>query len=457
MTSQPNILLITTDHFRRDAIGGHTPNLRRLAARGTRFERAHTPSPLCGPGRTAIVTGLLPSQNGVCGNMAEPLREELRADAFPVHLQRAGYRTALVGKHHWIDSYGLERDVTADDEAIRGFGFHDVFQVLDEGEGVHNDDELTHHLRREGRLEQYREAVRTQSGKGGVCSLPEHDYADRFIADNACRWLESHGGERPWYLNVSFVGPHPPFWHPGACEIEPENVPMPVIGAEDTEGLRARRADYLQKCILIDRYIGEILERIDAENTLVVFTADHGDMLGDFGVWDKRHFREQSVGVPLVMAGPGVPMDTRRMGGRVSRDLVSLLDLYPTFLRAAGLDPETAPSFRGRRFGLDLRAIVDPERSEGHDVSYAELGTHAMLYDGAWKLVHDPEQGGTVQLFHLPSDPTEETNLAASGAHEGIRARLLETILSVRIGLSQYTHEKEQQRLQTVRRPRRIR
>jgi choline-sulfatase len=230
---------------------------------------------------------------------------------------------------------------------------------------------------------------------------------------------------------------------------------LPVVGAEDTEQLRERRARFFQKCALIDRYIGGILERLEQqgalENTLIVFTSDHGDMLGDFGIWDKRHFREQSVGVPLIMAGPGVPAGDRGLGGRTSRDLVSLLDLYPTFLSAAGLDPETAPRFRGRRFGLDLRAIVDPARPEGHDVTYSGLGTHAMGYNGAWKLVYDPEQGGVVQLFHLPSDPREEVNHAASGAHEAVQARLLEKLLAVRIGLSQYTHEKEQTRLQTVR------
>jgi choline-sulfatase len=294
--------------------------------------------------------------------------------------------------------------------------------------------------------------------------MPEEDYADAFIADSALEWLDEQApSDRPWYLNVSFVGPHPPFWHPGEPEIAPEAVKMPIIGAEDTPALRQGRSHYLQKCLLIDRYIGRVLEKLEAmgqaEDTLIVFTSDHGDMLGDRGIWDKRHFYEPSVGVPLILAGPGVPKQQRMEGARQSRDLVSLLDLYPTFLAAAGLDPSGdrshAPSLRGRRFGLDLRAMLHD--SQGHRLAYAELGTCAMLTDGAWKLVFDPEQGGVVQLFNRRNDPTEEHNLAGVAGYERISADLLSELLSVRVGLSQQTQVKERMRLQSFRVERRRR
>jgi choline-sulfatase len=269
--------------------------------------------------------------------MATPINTELREDTYPNHLRRAGYRTSLVGKHHWIDNYGLFRDVKDDDELIRRYGFDDVLQVLDEMEGVlFNEDELTSHLRNVGRLEQYREQAKKQANRAGPFEMPESDYADRFIADHACRWLKEEAPhDQPWYLNVSFVGPHPPLWHPGDCDLAPEDVPLFVVGAEKTPMLSQKRAHFLQKCILIDRYIGNVLAALDArgqrENTLIVFTSDHGDMLGDFGIWDKRHFNEQSIGVPLIMAGPGVPRGDRDLGGQIRRDLVSHLDLYPTF------------------------------------------------------------------------------------------------------------------------------
>lgn len=455
--TRPNLLLITTDHFRRDAVGGWTPNLLRLADRGTRFENAYCPSPLCGPARTAIVTGLLPSQNGVCGNMFDPIDEPMRRDTYPAHLQRAGYRTSLIGKHHWIDTYGLGVDVTERDGEIRGFGFDDVCQVLDEMEGIHNDDAFTHHLRREGRLERYREQALQHANAAGPFDLPDTDYVDRFIADRAETWLDDHASASdPWYLNVSFVGPHPPLWHPGECEFSEEQLPLPVTGAEDSPTLRKRRMHFLQKCILLDRYIGRLLDKLEGEgaldNTVVVFTSDHGDMLGDFGQWDKRFFREASAGVPLIMAGPGVPRGDRDLGGQVRRDLVSTLDLYPTFLSAAGLDAEATSTFRGRRFGIDLRALLAGDATANHGVAYAELGTHAMCTDGRWKLVFDPEQGGLVQLFNHRNDPDEERNLAGEPGYEAAAAEMLGRLLSVRITLSQHTHEKERTRLQRVRR-----
>ena len=456
-SERPNILFFLTDHFRRDAIGKWTPNLFNLCRQGVRFSHAYCGSPLCMPSRTSLVTGLLPSQNGVCGNMATPISEALREDTYPNHLRRAGYRTSLVGKHHWIDSYGLGVDVTELDATVREYGFDDVFQVADELEAVHNDDELTHHLRAEGRLDKYRDEARRKANAREPFEMPEDDYADRFIANAGKRWLEeSAPKEQPWYLNVSFVGPHPPFWHPGGNDFAPEETPFPLTRSENPDQVRAKRADYLQKCILIDRYIGEILETLEArgerDNTLIVFASDHGDMLGDFDIWDKRHFYEQSVGVPLIMAGPGIPLGDRELGGQVRHDLVSLLDLYPTFLATAGVDPETAPSFRGRRFGVDLHGVLEEGRQSGHSLIYSELGTSVMAVTGPWKIVYDPEQGGVTHLFNHRRDPRELDNLAGVAGYEGVTAELLADLLGTRIGLSQYNHEKERTRLQRTRR-----
>ena len=454
---QPNILFFLTDHFRRDAIGKWTPNLVKLANQGVRFTNGYCGSPLCMPSRNSLVTGLLPSQNGVCGNMATPVSEDIRRDTYPNHLQRAGYRTSLVGKHHWIDTYGLGVDVTEDDAAIREYGFDDVFQVLDELEAMDNDDELTHHLRGEGRLDKYREEARAKGNARKPFELPESDYADRFIAEAGKRWLkESAPADQPWYLNVSFVGPHPPFWHPGDNDFKPEETPFPIFQSKNPTQVREKRADFLQKCILIDRYIGEVLETLEArgemDNTLIVFASDHGDMLGDFDIWDKRHFYEQSVGVPLIMAGPGIPLGDRALGGQVRRDLVSLLDLYPTFLSAAGVDPVATPSFRGRRFGVDLHEVLREGRPSGHSMIYSELSTSVMAVTGPWKLVFDPDQGGVTHLFNHRRDPDELDNLAGVAGYEGVTADLLGEALGARIGLTQYTQEKERTRLQRVRR-----
>ena len=106
---RPNIILILTDHFRRDVLGNHTPNLMRLAHDGVSFANAYCASPLCQPSRISIATGMYPSQTGICGNQSDPLHTDLRNDTLMNHLQKAGYYTALIGKHHFIDRYGISR------------------------------------------------------------------------------------------------------------------------------------------------------------------------------------------------------------------------------------------------------------------------------------------------------------------------------------------------------------
>ena len=183
--TKPNIILILTDHFRRDALGPHTPHIRRLATRGTRFANAYCASPLCQPSRANIITGMYNSQTGICGNQQPPISADLRDNSFMNRLRHAGYRTALVGKHHYLDRYGEWVDLTSDDDTIGAYGFDHVFQVADE------------------------------------------------IAAEATRFISEHAGPQPFYLNVSFVGPHPPYWHPGVAP-DDDALPPVVGGADET-------------------------------------------------------------------------------------------------------------------------------------------------------------------------------------------------------------------------------
>jgi choline-sulfatase len=449
-TERPNLILILTDHFRRDAVGTSTPQLVQLAARGTRFDNAYCASPLCQPSRSAVISGLYPSQNGVSGNQSEPLRTELRHDTFMNRLRAAGYYTALVGKHHFLDRYGLGVDVTEDDETIRDYGFDQVFQVVDDGENGHNDDEYTRFLRQQGRLEEFREALAGPRSDPFRHPFDEDDSADGFIGLGGVRFIEDYRGDQPFYLNLSFVGPHPPLWHPGELRHVPESM-TPPLGAPDSAETRLKRAHYMDKCALIDRYLGRLLEALQArnlvENTVLIFTSDHGDCLGDFGIWDKRHFFEASVGVPLVMAGPGVPKGERLNGPRVSKALVSHLDLYPTLLELAGAAAER----ERHRAGLSILAMLRDQPGAGHEAVFAELATSVMIRTGSWKLVFDPEQGGVRQLFNLAVDPLEQGNLAGVAGYESVTLDLVQRLLAHRIRLTQTTHVKEEQRLQSVR------
>lgn len=450
MSTQPNIILILTDHFRRDALGKSIPNLMRLAEGGTRFAKAYCAAPLCQPARVSLVTGMYPSQTGVCGNQSDPVHPDLRDDTFMHHLQRAGYYTAMIGKHHYIDRYGIGMDVTEDDEEIGRYGFDHVFQVLDDGENGHNDDEYTHYLREIGRLDEFREALRNRAADPFRHPFEEDESADGFIGLGGIRFIEEYSEDAPLYLNLSFIGPHPPLWHPGELQHDAKAMPA-AIGAPDDPRTRMRRAHYMDKCALIDRYVGRLVEALGKrgmfDDTVFIFTSDHGDNLGDYGIWDKRFFFEHSVGVPLLMCGPGVPSQERMNGPRVSKMLVSHLDLYPTVLRLAGI----APQPDRRRPGIDLLAMLRGEPGPSRDAVYAELATCAMIRTGNWKLVFDPEQGGAQYLFNLAIDPQEQNNLAGVAGYEHVTLDLVQRLLSHRIRLTQYTHVKEEQRLQRVR------
>lgn len=449
LSSAPNIVLILTDHFRPDALGKVTPALNGLAQRGALFTNAYCASPLCQPSRLSIATGLYPSQHGACGNMSTPIPPWLRDDTFMHHLRRAGYATALVGKHHYIDRYGIGMDVTTDDEEIRRYGFDQVLQVVDAGENMHNDCRYTRFLRERGLLEDYRRVQKANSWSCKEYPFPEEDSEDGFIGRKACEYVEQADAERPFYLNVSFIGPHPPYWHPGEAALPPEAVPAPIC-APDSSRVRERRRHYLEKCAVIDRAVARLLDTLTARgwlgNTVVIFTSDHGDNLGDYGIWDKRFFFEQSAGVPLVLAGPGVPRGARGLTGKQSKALVSHLDLYPTILRLAGvpLPDRTRP-------GRDLLAVLRDEPGAFRDAVFSQLGTTVMVRTANWKMVFDAEQDGVQALYNLTADPQESANLAGNPAYQPVVSRLLEGLVSQYIRLSQFTHDKEEQRVQRVR------
>lgn len=448
--TQPNLIVIMTDHFRRDAVGPSTPNLRLLAEQGVSFANAYCAAPLCQPARVAIATGLYPSQNGISGNMSPPLAPRFRDDTYMNRLRRAGYRTALIGKHHFIDDYGLGVDVVTRDAEVGRYGFDHVWQVVDAGENLHNDDRYTRYLRDKGLLDDYRAAQAERAAVCGEYPYGEDDSEDGYIGRMACEYLADQPADAPFYLNVSFVGPHPPYWHPGDLGHDPAAMPAPV-GVADSPRTREMRAHYMDKCALIDRQIGQILTTLDQrglrQQTVVVFTTDHGDMLGDFGIWDKRFFYEASVGVPLILAGPGVPRGARDLTGRLSKALVSHLDLYSTLLALAGADMTGGVT---RRPGRNLLPMLGPEPTLRTAV-FAELGTAAMVRTGNWKLVFDPEQGGVQFLFNLVSDPGQQQNLAGKPGYEATTITLLERLLTERIRLTQSTHDKEERRVQRVR------
>lgn len=453
-----------TDHFRPDAVGTSTPNLLSLAERGVRFENAYCASPLCQPARASIITGKFPSQHGICGNQADPIHPDLQAAAFMRYLQEAGYHTALIGKHHYLDRFGIGMDVTDDDEQIKLYGFDSVLQVVDDDENLHNDDAYTRHLRQKGLLERFRDVFDELAWECKPHPFAEEDTPDGFIGRHGVEFVRGYDRKQPFYLNLSFIGPHPPYWHPGELQHDPEAMLEPLGGTTDPPVQRGsvkyqapslsakeNRAHYMDKCALIDRCIGSLLKRLEKrgflENTAIIFTSDHGDNLGDFGIWDKRFFYEQCAGVPLICAGPGIKAGDRRSGSRISKSLVSHIDLYPTLLDLAGVSRRYDHTYSGR----SLSPLLSGEIGTHHRAVFAELASSVMIRTGGWKLVFDPEQGGVTHLYNLVRDPKELENLSGAAGYDATGQRLIEQILSHRIRLSQYTHSKEEKRLQRIR------
>jgi arylsulfatase A-like enzyme len=452
--SKPNILFILVDQFRPDAIGPHTPNLNKLARRGVKFEHCYSASPLCQPARNCIITGRYPTQHGVCGNMNEPIDQDERADTFMQHLKRQGYHTALIGKHHYIDRFDLAVDALQDDETLQGYGLDFVWQAGDQPSEMHDDDRYTRYLRERGLFDELRRIAMLKGVPDKKYPLAPKDSIDGYIGEQSIAYIQNHAFDVPLYLNVGFVGPHPPYWAPGeySAMFDPAQMPAPK-GVTDPERIaycQRIRASYLGKVALIDHYIGRLCEALKdkgvLDDTLIVFSSDHGDNLGDYGIWNKRHFYEQSAGVPLVMAGPGVSMNPR-LGGSICKALVSQIDLYPTFLQAARCENIYGVHKRQGRPLLDLTSGGEPFR----DAVFSELGTASMVRDANWKLVYDPEQGGVQHLYNLRNDPQELTNLAGVAGYREIEAGLLERLLTHFIGLTHFTHDKERTGLQRVR------
>ncbi|MFB6217761.1 MAG: sulfatase [Halobacteriaceae archaeon] len=455
MVDDPNVVFVLTDQLRPEAVTPETaPNVHALADDGVSFANCYCASPLCMPSRNCLVTGQFPSQHGVCGNMNEPLDAEQRGDTYLSHLREEGYHTALVGKHHLIDRYNVGMDVCTDREEIESYGFDSVHTVVDEGENVHNEDRYTRYMAEQGRLEEYRRIQEERAWEGGEFPYEASEFVDAYVGRQAVAFVDEYDRADPFFLNASFIGPHPPYWVPDEFDtFDPAAMPAPR-GVEDPERVRELkevRAKYRGRVALIDHWVGELTDALERrgirEETLVVFTSDHGDCLGDHGVVDKRRFFEQSATVPLVMSGPGIEVDDR-LGGVTRKELVSGVDLYPTFLDAADADDPTGEADRD---GRSLFPLANNGETERRDAVFSELGTASMVRTANWKLVFDPEQGGVQGLYDLRADPDELDNLAGDPAHESVREELLSRLLGRLVRQRPFTHEKEQQRVQRVR------
>ncbi|MBB4004475.1 choline-sulfatase [Aurantimonas endophytica] len=425
--NRPNILIIMVDQLNGTLFPDgpadflHAPILKALAARSVRFRNAYTPSPLCAPARAAVMSGQLPSRNGVYDNAAE------FPSAIPTyahHLRRAGYHTCLSGKMHFVGPdqlHGFEERLTTDVYPA-DFGWTPDYRKPGE------------------RIDWWYHNLGSVAGAGVAEITNQMEYDDE-VAHHAERKLYdlSRGADdRPWALTVSFTHPHDPyvarrrFWdlYEDCDELLPAVGEIPyerqdphsqrLYRANDStsfhvtenEVRRARRG-YFANISYVDEKIGSILDvlartRMD-DNTIVAFLSDHGDMLGERGMWFKMNFFEGSARVPLMLMAPG--LDPRSVDAPVST-----IDLASTLCDLAGIDlGAVAPWTDGHSLLPVARGEASPAPVY---MEYAAEGSEAPLVSirrGRFKFNHcelDPPQ-----LFDLAADPHELVDLADDPAH----------------------------------------
>lgn len=464
-SKQPNILFIMCDQLSALATSPYgnqdvlTPHLDELARRGVVFERAYCNAPLCAPSRASMMTGKLASQIPVNDNA-----EELPASipTFIHHLRRGGYKTVLSGKMHFVGPdqlHGFEERLTTDiypsdylwtkywpaqGDPPRRVGTPGG----DEAVGNHYD------LRTREMSQMVKEA-----GPTSWNYQVEHDEEVHFQALQRLRRFARRRDEsanQPWFLGVSLSQPHDPYvalaeyWdrYDDVDFAMPEELPpnqephIADVWANTSHGLdrvsptredvyRSRRGYYAMTSYIDDK-VGELLRELErlgqADNTIVIFTSDHGDMVGEHGMWHKRSCREWSSRVPLLMAGPKA-----KQGTRIAEN-VSLVDLYPTLVELAGLQMPEA-DFVHELAGHSLVPFLQDEHPDDwlNEAAIENNGEGTIkpirsLVKDQFKYVYVHERPD--QLFDLAKDPDEWVNEADNPDYEAVagqlRARLLE-------------------------------
>jgi len=440
MATPPNILLILADQHRYDWLEGEdpalpvrTPNLRRLQESGVTFTRTTSPAPLCAPARACLVTGRDYDHGPVPSNAFDlPLDHPtyfhgLRDDA--------GYFVAGVGK---FDLHKATFDWNLDgSRCLREWGLSDgidnegKFDSLWSSRTGPKGPYMQHLTERGTAPEHLADFERRRSGlysDVGLSPVAEEDYLDNWIASNAHTMLDRRPDGVPWHLMINFAGPHDPMDVTQRMRDRWADVrfPHPHDAADfdgDHQEVRRRYAAMIEN---IDRHVGELLDRLEAEgqlaNTIVIYTSDHGELLGDHGIWGKAIALEPSIRVPLIVSGPGV----RRQGERIDA-LVTLEDVAATILEAAGqkgIPGMTAqslwPVLRGETSEHREFVISGLDRSEQEvQGSLAHYGANPWLGLASWrtltrgdqKLIVSPQLARPM-LIDLDADPFERHDLA---------------------------------------------
>lgn len=436
-SQRPNILLLIADQHRGDCLGvdGNpavfTPHLDRIAREGARFCHAYSCVPSCTPARAALLSGLGPWRNGMPGYSKIP---ESYPKEMPRMLADDGYQTCAIGKCHFYpqrNGHGFQQMILDESGRVQHPEFKSDYRAWFDSVAPHLNPDAT--------------GIGWNDYRGRPYALPEELHPTRWTGDVAVNYIAGYDRANPFFLQVSFARPHSPYDAPQRFYELYRERPVPErrlgdwcgryaprswenndiwhgdMGAEAT---RNSRIGYYGNVTFIDEQVGRILNALEKkgmlENTLILMTADHGDMLGDHHLWRKTYAYEGSARIPFLVRWPENMVQGER--GQVREEPVELRDVLPTFLEAAGIGG--SEDMDGRSVlallagtSAQWRSHIDLE----HDICYDKTNHWSALTDGRTKYVFHALDGEEM-LFNLQEDPGECVNLASRSDHADVLA-----------------------------------
>ncbi len=424
--NKPNFLIIMSDEHsaQYSSVYGHpiikTPNMDKMAKKGATFTNNVCNSPLCVPSRASFMTGQYVSNNEVWDNTKPMPSDKI---TWPYILRNNGYEAVLSGKMHLIgvdNLHGFERNLSYD---------------------PHIDEPLPHYSWEEGITKASKPWNHINEAREGTSPMIE---ADNKIEKESISFLsDKNRNKNPFALCVGFIAPHFPFIVPEKYfnEYFPDNIIMPdpppghlnqlsnhskrlreMFGLDynwNEIQIRKSIAAYYGLCTFLDEKIGNLINALKEnnlfDNTIIIYTSDHGDMLGEHGLWRKMSFYDQSVRVPLQIIGP------KFISGQVDKP-VSNLDLFPTILDAANIDLDQY-EYDGQSL-INVLTTGNEDSLDDYVISeYFAHGTEnpiGMVQKNEWKLIYEHDKNPKVELFNLNKDPHEYNNLSPNPEYHKI-------------------------------------
>ncbi len=419
---RPNVLFIIADDLNTDlgCYGAkiHSPGIDALAKRGVRFERAYCQYPLCNPSRSSFLSGLRPDRTNVFDNAKVVRKEVPNLITMPQAFRSAGYRAVRIGK---LFHYGVPKEI-----GTNGLDDSESWDAVINPKGKDKEVEARIHTLTPGQF-------------GGTLSWlavegRDEEFTDGIAADAAIAQLKEMKG-KPFFLAVGFFRPHTPYVAPlhwfGKYPLEdvvlheprlpdgnPPEVPKAALASFKKEQAtmtdeqrRAAIQAYHASISHMDAQVGRVLKALDeldlAKDTIVVFTSDHGYLLGEHGLWQKQSVFEQSARVPLVIAGPGVP----ELGKTCGRP-AELVDLFPTLTELCGVPAPKNLS------GVSLAPLLKNVDAKGRTAAFSMVRGGRSIRTERWRYTEWKGGAEGVELYDHDTDPGELKNLAGDPAHQ---------------------------------------